>query len=81
MRASTVCAHPYAEISIFIRDQQCREKYVAEHWCRPWVGQIEYLQLVSGIGRSVGEVHIVQVGALSWHHFGTSFGGDVRRTD
>jgi hypothetical protein len=24
-------AHPYAEVSIFIRDQQCSDKYVAEY--------------------------------------------------
>jgi hypothetical protein len=28
-------AHPYAEAGIFIRDQQCCERYVAEHWYPP----------------------------------------------
>ena len=31
-------AHSYAEISVFIRDQQCCERYVAEHWYPPLGG-------------------------------------------
>ena len=29
-------AHSYAEVSIFIRDQQCCDRYVAEHWYPPF---------------------------------------------
>jgi hypothetical protein len=48
-------AHAYAEFSISIRNEQCGERYVAEHWYPPlWVGQIAHSVRVAGRGVGCG---------------------------